>query len=162
MPLGINLETILAHALNIIVLFFTLRFLLYKPVKKFMDERANSYTQREEDVKNSEKSATELKEKYEFQMHDSKNEAEKIILDSRKDANKRAEEIINQASEHSKTIIEQTRKDIVEERANAKIAMREEVADLAIGIANRVLEREVSAEDNKHIIDSFLNKKRIG
>ncbi len=40
--------------------------------------------------------------------------------------------------------------------------MREEVADLAIGIASNVLEREVSKDENNRIIDSFLNKKRLG
>ena len=162
MPLGLNLETLIAHIVNIVVLFLALRFLLYKPIKKFMENRANSYTQREEDVSNAEKKANELKQKYEVQLKNAQQEAETIVLDSRRDANKRADEIIKQAREQSTEMVELARKEIQEERANAKVVMREEVADLAINIAGRVLEREVTQEDNKHIIDSFLNKKRIG
>lgn len=160
--LGLDLISILSHLVNIVVLFLVLKFLLYKPVKKFMENRDNGYTQREEDTVNKEKKANALKDKYDNQLKGAKTEAETIILDSRKDANKRADEIISQSKEYANEMLEQARKDIQEERTNAKIAMREEVADLAIGIAGRVLEREVSADDNKHIIDSFLNKKRIG
>ena len=160
--LGLDLISILSHLVNIVVLFLVLKFLLYKPVKKFMENRDNGYTQREEDTANKEKKANALKDKYDNQLKGAKTEADTIILDSRKDANKRADEIISQSKEYANEMLEQARKDIQEERTNAKIAMREEVADLAIGIAGRVLEREVSADDNKHIIDSFLNKKRIG
>ncbi len=161
MPLGLDFVSVGAHILNILVLFFVLRFLLYKPIKNFMENRDNSYTQREEDVANAEKRAKELKEKYELQVKNADTEAETIVLDSRRDANRRADEIIKQAKEHADEMMEQARKEIIEERANARVAMREEVADLAVGIASRVLEREVSAEDNKHIIDTFLDKKRI-
>lgn len=159
--LGLNLVSFAAHVANILILFIVLRFLLYKPIKKFMDNRENAYNQREQETANNEKKVKELKEKYESKVKDAKFEADTIVLDSRKDANKRADEIIRQAKLESDELIEQARKDIQEERANAKIAMQEEVADLAVGIATRVLEREVSAEDNKRIIDSFLEKKRI-
>lgn len=161
MPLGLDLVTLLAHILNIVVLFLVLRFLLYKPIKNFMENRANSYTQREEDVAATEKKARELKEKYEAQLKSAQDESENIVLDSRRDANKRADEIIKQAREQSTEMVELARKEIREERANAKVVMREEVADLAVGIAGRILEREVSKDDNKHIIDNFLSKKRI-
>ncbi|MEX1376950.1 MAG: F0F1 ATP synthase subunit B [Eubacteriales bacterium] len=161
MPLGLDLQTVLAHMLNIVVLFLVLRFLLYKPIQNFMENRANSYTQREEDVAAAEKKAKELKEKYESQLKNAQQESETIVLDSRRDANKRADEIIKQAREQSTEMVELARKEIQEERANAKVVMREEVADLAVGIASRILEREVNKDDNKHIIDNFLNKKRI-
>lgn len=161
LPLGLNWEFLLSHMVNIVVLFFVLRFLLYKPIKKFMDNRENSYNQREQETANNERKAKEIKAKYEAKVKDAKIEADDIVLDSRKDANKRADEIIRQAKIEAGEIVDQARKDINEERTNAKVAMREEVADLAVGIATRVLEREVTTEDNKRIIDSFIDKKRI-
>ncbi len=162
MPLGLDLQTLIAHLVNIAVLFLVLRFLLYKPIKNFMENRANGYTQREEDVSKAEKRANDLKKKYEEQMKNADQESEDIVLESRKDANKRADEIIKQAREQAQEMLELARKEIQEERANAKVLMREEVANLAVSIAGRILEREVSAEDNKQIIDTFLSKKRIG
>ena len=43
MPLNINLQQILLHALNFVILFGALYFLLYKPVRDFMDSRKAHY-----------------------------------------------------------------------------------------------------------------------
>ena len=43
MPLNIDLQQILLHLFNFVVLFAILYFLLYKPVKSFMDKRTASY-----------------------------------------------------------------------------------------------------------------------
>lgn len=162
MPLGLNLESLIAHIVNIVVLYFFLRFLLYKPIKKFMDARESNYKQREEDVATKEEAVAEQKAKYDDQMKDANAEADRIVLGSRKDANSRADDIIDKAKKQANEMIEQAREDIAAERDNAKVAMREEVADLAIGIASSVLEREVSKDENNRIVDSFLNKKRLG
>ncbi len=127
-----------------------------------MDARESNYKQREEDVATKEEAVAEQKAKYDDQMKDANAEADRIVLGSRKDANSRADDIIDKAKKQANEMIEQAREDIAAERDNAKVAMREEVADLAIGIASSVLEREVSKDENNRIVDSFLNKKRLG
>ena len=49
MPLNINLQQILLHALNFVILFGAMYFLLYKPVKSFMDSRKAHYEKMDED-----------------------------------------------------------------------------------------------------------------
>ena len=51
MPLNINLQQILLHALNFVILFGAMYFLLYKPVKSFMDSRKAHYEKMDEDAK---------------------------------------------------------------------------------------------------------------
>lgn len=51
MPLNINLQQILLHALNFVILFGAMYFLLYKPVKSFMDSRKAHYEKMDEDTK---------------------------------------------------------------------------------------------------------------
>ena len=43
MPLNINFQQIFLHLLNFTILFAAMYFLLYKPVKDFMDKRAAYY-----------------------------------------------------------------------------------------------------------------------
>ena len=40
MPLNINFQQVFLHMLNFALLFGAMYFLLYKPVKKFMDSRS--------------------------------------------------------------------------------------------------------------------------
>lgn len=160
--MNIDPITILAHIVNIIILFFFLRWLLYKPVKKFIDARSAAFDERRENLVRQEEEIATRKAKYEELMAGSQSEANELISQSRENANKRAQRILDDARQSAKDLMEHTRQDIADERNAAQARMREEVADLAIGIATRVLEREVEVEDNERIIESFFNRERIG
>ncbi len=160
--MNIDPITIIAHIVNIAVLFFFLRWLLYKPVKKFIDARSAAFEERRADIAKQEKETAAHKKKYEELLADSQSEANEIIKQSRVNANKRAESIIDEARQSAKDLIAHTRDEIASERDAAQVRMREEVVDIAVGIAARVLEREVTKEDNDRIIKSFFNRERIG
>ncbi|MCK5130374.1 MAG: F0F1 ATP synthase subunit B [Clostridiales bacterium] len=154
--------SIIAYILNVVVLFFFLRWLLYKPVKKFIDARSAAFDERVENLAKQETDIAQQKKKYDDFIADSQKEANKVIQQSRENAKKRAETIIDEAKQSAKDLISHTRDEIAEERDAAQARMREEVADIAVGIATRVLEREVTKEDNDHIIESFFKRERIG
>jgi F-type H+-transporting ATPase subunit b len=158
----IDIVTIAAHIVNVVILFFFLRWLLYKPVKKFIDARRASFDERRENLAKQEEEIAKKGAEYEALIASSKKEAEDIIRVARDNANKRADKIIEEARQSAKDIMQSTRSEIAAERDIAQARMREEVADLAVGIAARVLEREVRAEDNERIIEGFFERERIG
>jgi F-type H+-transporting ATPase subunit b len=160
--MNIDPITILAHIVNIIILFVFLRWLLYKPVKKFIDARSAEFDERRANIAYQEEEIEKQKAKYEELMAGSQNEANELVRQSRDNANKRAEVILEDARQSAKDLMEHTRQEIANERNAAQARMREEVADLAIGIATRVLEREVEVEDNEKIIENFFSRERIG
>ncbi len=59
MPLNIDIQQILLHMLNFVILFAVLYFLLYKPVKKFMDDREEKYRKSAEEAEAKLKKADE-------------------------------------------------------------------------------------------------------
>ena len=61
MPLNINLQQILLHWMNLSILTGVLYFLLFKPVKQFMDKRAAYYQQLEEQASDKLAQAEALK-----------------------------------------------------------------------------------------------------
>ena len=50
-PLNIDWQQILLHLFNFVILFAVLYFLLYSPVKKFMDERQKQFADFENEAK---------------------------------------------------------------------------------------------------------------
>ena len=101
MPLNINLQQILLHALNFVILFGAMYFLLYKPVKSFMDSRKAHYEKMDEDAKAVLAEAEKTKAGYEAQLKSADEEieqakgeiselmsaaAEKLVLSSTSDA----------------------------------------------------------------------------
>ena len=54
LPLNIDWQQILLHALNLVILVGGLYALLFKPVKKFMDQRAENYQKMKADAEDAE------------------------------------------------------------------------------------------------------------
>ena len=68
MPLNINLQQILLHALNFVILFGAMYFLLYKPVKDYMESRKAHYVKMDEDAKAALAEAEQTKAQYAEQL----------------------------------------------------------------------------------------------
>ena len=129
MPLNINLQQILLHALNFVILFGALYFLLYKPVRDFMDSRKAHYEKMDADAKAALAQAEKTKEDFAAQLKGADeeiarrqreaNDALQHAVDERRaQAEQQAEEIIKKAhdaaaSEHER-VMEQARGEIAE------------------------------------------------
>ena len=107
MPLNINLQQILLHALNFVILFGAMYFLLYKPVKSFMDSRKAHYEKMDEDAKAVLAEAEKTKAGYEAQLKSADEEiarraqaeqqAGEIVRKAREDAAREHERVMEQA-----------------------------------------------------------------
>ena len=129
MPLNINLQQILLHALNFVILFGALYFLLYKPVRDFMDSRKAHYEKMNADARAALAQAEKTKEDFAAQLKGADeeiarrqreaNDALQHAVDERRaQAEQQAEEIIKKAhdaaaSEHER-VMEQARGEIAE------------------------------------------------
>ena len=122
MPLNINLQQILLHALNFVILFGALYFLLYKPVKGYMDARRAQYEKMDEDAKAALAQAQQTKESYEAQLKAADAEIAHRRADAdaaqRAQAQQQADEIIKKAhaaaaGEHER-VMEQAKGEISE------------------------------------------------
>ena len=145
MPLNINLQQILLHALNFVILFGAMYFLLYKPVKSFMDSRKAHYEKMDEDAKAVLAEAEKTKAGYEAQLKSADeeiarrqreaNEALQHAVDERRaQAEQQAGEIVRKAREDAarehERVMEQAKKDSISKwggkiPANLKLPLRD-------------------------------------
>ena len=84
--------------------------------------------------------------------------ATELINKGKTVADEQARQIVAEAEEAAEEIRTRTEKHIESQKQQAVIEMRQEVTKMAIQIAEKVLEREVSYEDNKNIINEFFEK----
>ena len=160
--MNIDLRLIAAYLVNLIVLFVFLRWILYKPVKKFLDEREARHARRVEYIEQRDREVEEDKVRYEALMDKAQVDSENILKDARAQANRRAEEILADAERNAGEVVFRARREVDEERRAAQQNMREEIVNLAVDMANRVLEREASGEDHERMVKKFLTTERIG
>ena len=148
------------HVLNVIVLFVILRLLLFKPVMKFIKKREHTFADKVDELDLRDKDLIQKKKEYEFMMDEASNEAASIITNSNEMARDHAREVLDNSKEHARDLVIRAKKEIEAEKVQARLDMKTEIADMAIQIAEKVLEREVSVDDNRKIIDEFF--ERVG
>lgn len=149
---------ILIHIVNIIVTYILLRVLLYRPVRKFMDERAAKVEHQVQHAKALEDAARKSKEQYDAQIAGSEQKARDLIREGEQKALAAAEGITNGAREQAEQLIEEAKQKAEEEKKRAMEGMQEQVAEAAAQIAGRILRREVSLEDNRRVVDEFFHE----
>lgn len=153
-----HLIDFIEHTLNLLILFLLLRTFLYKPVSKFMAEREAKFAREREQIDTSRNEADELKSKYETSMKNARLDAEHIAEERRKAAEREAEDVRKKAKQDAQEILTDAMKQAVTEREGMLSDLKSQTAELAVDIAGKILEREVTQEDHQRIIDSFFDK----
>ncbi len=153
-----HLIDFIEHALNLVILFLLLRTFLYKPVSKFMAEREAKFQREREQIDASRNEANTLKTKYETSMKNAKLDAEHLAEARRKSAERDAEELHKKAKQEVQEILTDAMNQAMAEREGMLNDLKTQTAELAVDIAEKILEREVKQEDHQRIIDSFFDK----
>lgn len=143
---------------NLIILLLLMKKFLFKPVNNILEKRKNEVDEMYKNASESEKTANELKNEYSVKLSKAKEEAEDIVKTASRKAVLKEEEIINEANLEASRIIERAKHQIDLEKSNAMAELREEVSDISVMIASKVLEKDINVAEHKEMIDKFINE----
>ena len=149
MPLNINLQQILLHALNFVILFGAMYFLLYKPVKSFMDSRKAHYEKMDEDAKAVLAEAEKTKAGYEAQLKS----ADEEIARRQREA--------NEALQHAGEIVRKAREDAAREHERVMEQAKGEISELMSAAAEKLVLSSTSDAYDK-FLDTAEERKDNG
>ena len=159
--LGLGWEKMLLYFANFLILFFGMTFLLFKPIKKFMAKRQEEIKKEYEIAEEAKRNAEVMKAQYEADAQEAAIEAQKQIESARaekEEALRSNEVIIENAKKEARDIVNNAKIRAEEERKHAVKEAREDIIDMAVNLAENILEREVSKEDNRKIIDECITE----
>jgi F-type H+-transporting ATPase subunit b len=142
-----NLVTFLLTIVNIGVLFVILRAILFKPVSKFMAERTKRSTDNIEQAERDKNQAKLLLQQYEAQLKNAELEADAIIRAARDTAEEEAGRIGAEGRKQAENLLAEGRKQVEAERLAALALFRTEAAALVVAAAERLIRRELTADD---------------
>jgi len=157
-PLGLNLIEVLIHLLNLTILIIAVRFLLYKPIKKFIDNREKQYDDQDKESERKRAEAAELKEQYEKLLSDSRKDAARINEEVQASAQSAAVEIVSAAKEKAGVMLKKAEEEAKRGREEEIQKIKQAVPSLAVSIASEILEREVNEEDNDAVIQAVIKE----
>jgi len=132
---------------NILVLFFILRALLFKPVSKFLRERSQKIKDDIDKAEKDKRDAKQLLEQYEKKLEAAETESDGIIRTAREHAEEEAERIRAEGRAEAARIIAAARAQAESERQAALAVFRAQAAALVVNAAGKLLRRELSGED---------------
>lgn len=159
---GVNFFTMIAAWCNLLILFLFLGRFLFKPLKNMIDSRQKEIDDMYIDAEGSRVQATELKSEYEAKLENANSESEEILKSAMHRAKLREEEIIREAGDKAARTMERAYEQIELEKKRAINEVKNEVSEMAIGIASAIIERDVNGEEHKELIDSFIEKMGDG
>lgn len=153
---GISGGTIIYQLLMFIILLALLRKFAWQPLMNIMKQReehiANEIDQAEKCRQEAEKLLAEQREL----MKQSRQEAQALIENARKFAEEQKEQIVASARAEAERVKETAKQEIEREKEQAMAALREQVASLSVFIASKVIEKELTEQDQRKLIEAYI------
>ena len=155
---GVNLWTMLFAWVNIFILYIFLKKLLFKPVKKMIDDRQKEIDDLYSDAESAKLSAEAMEGEYREKLSHADEESEEILRRAVRRAQLREEEILKEADKKAERTLKRAEEQVELEKKRAINEVKDQVSDMAISIAEAVIERDIDETDHKELIDEFIDK----
>ncbi|MGM9660712.1 MAG: F0F1 ATP synthase subunit B [Faecousia sp.] len=154
----VNPVTLIAQICNLFIQLLIVKIFFLDKIKAIIDQRREAADKQITEAENAKSEALAIKQTYEQNMLQAKAKADDLLLTAQRTANSRSEEIIAQAQQQAAQIKSKAAADIALEKKKALNEAKNEISDLAMAIAGKVVARELNAGDQADMIDRFIDE----
>ena len=151
LPLNIDWQQILLHALNLVILVGGLYALLFKPVKKFMDQRAENYQKMKADAEDAKVQAENLKAELSERMKQADAEAQTYRQEAMAKAEKEAAAALDSAKAQAEKIVAAAREKAANEEKQIVQNAQDEIARLSVEATQKLMHYKLSDVYNQFL-----------
>ena len=154
----VNPVTLIAQICNLFLQMFLVKVFFLDKIKAIIDARREAADKEITDARTAKEEAMVIKATYEQNMLESKAEAEKILQSAQQTAAKRGEQIISDAQKTAVAMKQRAEAEIAQEKRRVLNETKDEISEIAMAIAGKVVGRELTARDHAQMVDSFIDK----
>lgn len=154
--IGVNFWTALFILLNTLTIFFVAKKFLFGPVMKIIRDRQQEIDDMYLKAGQAKEQANELRTQYEEKLSTAVQTSEQLVKDAVARGQSREEEIIRQANSQADAIRAKASADIAQEKKKAVNEAKNEISQLAMAIAGKVVGRSLNENDQAQLVDSFI------
>jgi F-type H+-transporting ATPase subunit b len=144
--------------LTFMVLLFALKKLAWGPLLSALDSRQEAIRKSLDDAQLARQELERLQQESAQIIRQARVEADSIIGASRVDAERLREEMKQHARAEAAAVIRNAERQIQLEAERALQQLRHETIDLSVMIASKLLQRNLSKEDNARLIEEALRQ----
>ena len=150
--------TFVFQLVNTFILYLILRKFLFGPVTSFMANRENEIKGQIQGAQKLEEDAHALIAQYEKKLQSAEEEGKDIVRKQTQRAEGRAFEIIKTAEAEIETMKLNAHRELERERIKAVNELKDQISELTIMAASKVVEKDLNEADHKALIDQFINE----
>jgi F-type H+-transporting ATPase subunit b len=153
-----NVMEFVQQTVNFLVLTYALYRILYKPVRKFMDERTASIENQIRAAEEEKAAAVKMRQDLEKQLAEQSRQAKEYIDQAIRRGEALQEEIIAQAKKEADEIRQRAVLDIQLEKDKAWAELKENVVQLSFDLASKMVRASLDQEAHERLIQDTLAK----
>lgn len=156
--IGVNFWTALFVLLNTLAIFFVAKKFLFVPVMNMIKARQEEIDNMYLEAGNAKDEAIALEAEYKKKLSQATLTGERMVKEAMERGQYRQEEILWQANLEAEAIMAKASADIAREKKKALNDAKDEISDIAMAIAEKVVGRELSDADHADLVDSFIDR----
>lgn len=156
--LGIDFRFILLMAVGFLLLFMLLKRFAFGPIFNVLEQRQTSIRNNLDEAEARRNEMARLQKDYEQRLAAIEDEARDKIQAAVKDAQAARDEIIARANADREAIMRRTEEDILRERDKATAIMRDQIAEMAVTGASRILRQKLDVPNQGRLIDEVISE----
>ncbi|GHP14336.1 ATP synthase subunit b [Lentilactobacillus fungorum] len=142
--------------ISFLVLMWLIKIIAWKPITKMMQNRSDKIANDIDSAKESRTKAAQLAEQRQTELQKTREDANGIINAAKQSGQQQGEKIVEDARNEASNLKSSAEKDIEQQRQEALANSRKDVASLSIEIASKIISKELNADDQKGLVDSYI------
>lgn len=147
----------LIQLIAFILLLLIVFFLGYKPIRAMMKKRQDAVNAMIEDTKNNQAIAEKAAKASDQTILEGKEEAERILNQARRQAEFEREKMLQATKEEVEAHKKKADEEILAAKQASQEEVRRQIVDVAMLASETLLQREVNTEDNKRLVEGFVD-----
>lgn len=141
-----------------LVLLVLLAKFAWKPILQALESRQEMIRKSLDDAEQAKQDLEQVQQESAKIVAQARVEADAIVANSRADGAKLREDLRQKARAEAGEIVKNAEQKIQQERDRALSQIREEAVDVSLMIASKLIQRNLSREDNETLIDDALKQ----
>jgi F-type H+-transporting ATPase subunit b len=141
-----------------LLLLVAFNYLAWTPLKATLAAREDSIRKSLDDARQAREELQRLRGESAKMLADARAEADTMLARTRDDANRFRDEMKEKAQAEAATIVKNAERRIEMETSRALQQIRAEAVEFSVAIASKILQRNVSKEDNERLIEETFRQ----
>lgn len=138
------------------LLLFAANKMVFLPIAKVIDERQGDIKKTYDQIDSDQQQMQVLKTSYESRLGEIEVEGRDRINSMIKEAQSTRDSVVTDATTRARELVSRAEAEVEREKEQAMITLRKQVADLAIGAAERVIGDNLDEARARRLVDEFV------